>query len=109
MKGGWPLFQLVIRTKPRFYPYLRLAPITMMEPSEAQQDVRERLAEVARLSAGKKGLDPDFGWPWGATYALALKGYRSPYTRPKRRLWEIELLRLLEEREPLEELLIPPI
>jgi len=83
--------QLVVREKPRRKVYLRGAPRTILQPTEAQKEVRRRVAEAARKAAGLKGLAPD-GLPWAAHFVKQeLTGFKSRRRVEKPREWEFRL------------------
>ena len=85
--------QLVWRRRPRETLYVRAAPLTMLFPTRAQREVRERAREFIKLAKGKKGLAPD-GLPWAAHYLrLGMAGFRASTRKRKPKLWEVRLVR----------------
>jgi hypothetical protein len=70
--------QLVFRTRPRPFTYLRAAPRSILFPTDAQIEARLRFSEAAKQASGLKGLCPCHGLPWAAHFVkVGASGFRS--------------------------------
>jgi hypothetical protein len=77
--------QLVFRTKPRPFAYLRAAPRSILFPTDAQIEARLKFSEAAKQARGLKGLCPCHGLPWAAHFVkVGVSGFRSEEAEERR-------------------------
>lgn len=89
--------QLVSRQKPRKTIYTRAAPVTMINPTNAQLETRIRFAEAAKKARGLKGLCPTCALPWAACLVKReMSGHEITQKKAKIPRWVERYMKLQE-------------